>query len=151
MSVNAGFVSYFQFVRDWGTVAKNQEGCARPTHAKDARLDPVAIRLPLRRWATRQVQDRLPQQRFGINREGWTGGRIPAWARPPEPVVRLRTQQERDYLTPQILPLNSPFHRPLTPNGLLGSVQRMNGPAISSCPEADANLLVPFTIFAVAL
>jgi len=38
-------------------------------------------------------------------------------------------QCERGYWTPQILPPNSPFHRPLTPNTLLGSFQTMNGPA----------------------
>ena len=64
---------------------------------------------------------------------------------------RLGMTAGRNYWTPQILPLNSPFHRPLTPNGLLGSVQRTNGPTTSRCPEADANLFVPFTIFAVAL
>ncbi len=76
---------------------------------------------------------------------------VPAPIVRPQPVLRRRTQRERDYWTPQILPQNSPFHRPLTPNGLLGSVQRVNGPSISRCPEADANLPVPFTTFAVAL
>lgn len=60
-------------------------------------------------------------------------------------------QRERDYWAPQIRPLNSPFQRPLTPNGLLGSFQKMNGPSISNCPEAAANLPVPFRTFAVAL
>ncbi len=60
-------------------------------------------------------------------------------------------RQPLDYWTPQILPLSSPFHRPLTPNALLGSSQTMKGPAISNCPEADANLWVPCTISAVAL
>jgi hypothetical protein len=65
--------------------------------------------------------------------------------------AEAKNARERGYWTPQILPLNSPFHRPLTPNTLLGLVQRMNGPSISSCPEAGANLPVPFTTFAVAL
>ena len=81
----------------------------------------------------------------------YSGGRTQRRRGRPEPVLSLRMRRERNYWTPQILPLNSPFHRPLTPNGLLGSAQRMNGPAISSCPEADANRWVPFTTFAVAL
>ncbi len=98
------------------------------------------------------VQDRMAHHSyFGINREDRIGGRSLRRDGRREPVLRRRMQQEQDYWTPQTLPLNSPFQRPLTPNGLLGSVQRMNGPSISSCPEADANLPVPFTTFAVAL
>jgi hypothetical protein len=69
----------------------------------------------------------------------------------PKPVLRPRMAREADQRTPQILPLKSTLPLPLTPNTLLGSAQRMNGPAASSSPEADANLPVPFTIFAVAL
>jgi hypothetical protein len=69
----------------------------------------------------------------------------------PKPVLRPRTRRERDYWTSQMMPFKSTLPRPLTPKGLLGSAQRMNGPSMSRCPEAEANLLVPFTILPMAL